>query len=153
MNLVIYLGPNKSHALIKLKWLHKQHIVPLTLNLLRPENWPIYECTQNAKARKLVVTTHNQTNPHSFNLVRPGIVIKFRLEWSHWQTSPIKAFILKKAQRNKNIPSSPFLPTSAHKFGYNSAILGRTKNGLHHLVPHVIMYLVIHRFDIFQNGG
>ena len=32
MNLVIYLGPNKSHALIKLKWLHKQRIVPLIMH-------------------------------------------------------------------------------------------------------------------------
>ena len=33
------------------------------------------QCTENAKASILAATTHNQTNSHSFNLVRPRIKV------------------------------------------------------------------------------
>ena len=35
----------------------------------------IYEYTENANARKLAATTRNQINPHSFSLIRPGIIV------------------------------------------------------------------------------
>ena len=90
------------------------------------------QCTENAKASILAATTHNQTNSHSFNLVRPRIKVfiyyysPLCIEWSHRQKSPVKASTLRKAQNKQKEPFIVFT-TWGHKIGHNSAVVGRTE--------------------------
>ena len=116
------------------------------------------KCTENAKASILAATTHNQTNSHSFNLVRPRIkvfyilllIIKFCIEWSHRQKSPLKASTLRKAQINKRNLSSSFSLHRATKSAITQpSLVVRSSAGVH-LVPHVILHLMKYWLSILK---
>ena len=64
-------GWQLDEILVDLKFC-TNHIVRIFMEFMqRLVNWPIYKCIQNTKASLLAVTTCNQTNPQSLNLIRP----------------------------------------------------------------------------------
>ena len=82
-----------------------------------------------------------------------------------WQTAPIKSSVLRKAQSNKRNLSSSFSPAcllfacmppfrlhAFRKAAITWLSLLLLKNGLSHLVPHVILHLMIYWLSLQKNG-